>query len=125
MDSRGNFLNNGDLVEFDRGTFKHWGVYDNGWIIHVQGQVGDSESDEASLNNPVSGGSVQQVANGVKQVVTGNVKASVKREKLKDVANNDKIIRKTLWTRSVVHSEENSSYNGQNLGSVMIGILVC
>ena len=74
MDSVGNYLEDGDLVEFDRGDIRHWGVYDGGYIIHV---TGDANISSAGCSDAA----LEELAAGL----VGMVNAFVKREKLKDV----------------------------------------
>lgn len=85
MDSNGEFLEDGDLVQFDRGEIKHWGIYDGGYIIHVTG-----EADTSGLS-----GTPDNIAECIAGLV-GRVEAYVEKEKLRDVAKNDKFYKNNL-----------------------------
>ena len=79
MDTAGEFLEKGDLIEFknDDHLTAHWGIYDGrGYIIHVIGEV----NPHSSINGPVE----------VVSAIMGDVEAYVRKGCLQTVANGRK-----------------------------------
>lgn len=72
-DSVNQALEDGDLVEFERGDIRHWGVFDAGYIIHVTAP-GNCRDDYQS-------GRLAQLADAT----SGNIGTIIVRQKLEDV----------------------------------------
>ncbi|KAM9470551.1 retinoic acid receptor responder 3-like [Clarias gariepinus] len=93
----------GDLIEIDRGAYQHWGIYvGDGYIIHL-----------------VSSDFAQAASNSLACMMEN--KAVVKKEKLSDVAGNDKYtINNQLDTKYKPHPvdeilKEAESFVGKDL----------
>lgn len=85
-DTDGKLLGKGDLIEFYRGYYSHWGIYDgSGYVIHVTGEP----------NAGPGFGSVGPTI-GTSSALSGNVSAEVKREKWYKVVNGDKFYKNNL-----------------------------
>ena len=88
MDSAGQFLETGDLIEFkgENDVHAHWGIYDgNGYIIHV---IGDTINE--SVPFLVDAGAA----------VMGKVEAYVKKESLKTVVNGRKFYKNNMLDKT-------------------------
>ena len=88
MDSAGQFLEKGDLIEFKNEGYlpAHWGIYDGtGKIIHV---TGDENKESISLLGEV-------VA-----AVVGKVEAYVRRESLKTVVKGRKFYKNNMLDKT-------------------------
>lgn len=85
-DSNGELLQKGDLVEFFRGAYHHWGIYEgNGSIIHVTCEPNVQSSFVSS--NVVAGSS---------SALSGNRSAEVRSDPLEKVANGGKLYKNNL-----------------------------
>lgn len=72
-DSRNQRLDNGDQIEFERGDLRHWGIYDNGFIIHVTAPD--------NFTNDYKSGRVGQLTDAT----LGKIRTVIKRDRLEDI----------------------------------------